>query len=426
MDVRIKNRDIIVMGIQAWDIEIGSNCKNIALEMSKHNRVLYVNPPMDRISSFRERKTAKIKKRKAVRSGQLADLVPLGDQFWNLYPKRMTESINWINSPTLFDWANRRNAKRFYADIQSAIDRLAFRNYLVFNDSSMFLGQFVQEYLQPSHYIYYMRDYLTKNPYWQRQGVRLEPKLIAAADTVLNNSTLYAEYGKQFNLHSYMVGQGCDTRHFDDQFRPIPVAEEVANIKGPRIGYVGFLSSRRLSIALLEEVAQARPDWSLVLVGPEDEAFAQSALHQMENVHLLGSKDAEQLPEYIQGFDVAINPQQINEATMGNYPRKIDEYLVMGKPTVASTTKAMEYFADYTYLGESAAEYVRLIELALQENSVEKEEARRAYGRSHSWTQNVDEIFSAVLKADPAQQLIGDLNESEAEKVKEVQHQEIN
>ena len=84
MDVRIKNRDIIVMGIQAWDIEIGSNCKNIALEMSKHNRVLYVNPPMDRIPRFRERNTTKIKKRKAVRNGQLADLVPLGEQFWNL------------------------------------------------------------------------------------------------------------------------------------------------------------------------------------------------------------------------------------------------------------------------------------------------------------------------------------------------------
>ena len=121
MDVRIKNRDIIVMGIQAWDIEIGSNCKNIALEMSKHNRVLYVNPPMDRISRFRERNTTKIKKRKAVRNGQLADLVPLGEQFWNLYPKSMTESINWISSPALFDWANRRNAKRFYADIQSAM-----------------------------------------------------------------------------------------------------------------------------------------------------------------------------------------------------------------------------------------------------------------------------------------------------------------
>lgn len=411
MDTLIKNRDIIVMGIQAWDIEIGSNCKNIALEMSKNNRVLYVNPPMDRISRYRERHTTKIQKRKAVRKGQLEDLVPLGDQFWNLYPKQMTESINWIGTPAVFDWANKRNAKRFFEDVQSAIDRLAFRNYIVFNDSSMFLGQFVQDYLQPSHYVYYMRDYLTKNPYWKKQGVRLEPQLIAAADTVVNNSTLYAEYGKQFNEHSYMVGQGCDTRHFDDQFRNIPVAPEVAAIPGPRIGYVGFLSSRRLSISLLEEVARAKPEWNLVLVGPEDDAFAQSALHEMENVHFLGSKDAEELPEYIQGFDVAMNPQQINDATRGNYPRKIDEYLVMGKPTVASSTKAMEYFQEYTYLGETAEDYVRLIEQALAENSPELEEKRRSCGRSHSWTQNVHEIFCSILKADPAQKLIGALKE---------------
>ena len=51
----IKGKDIIVVGIQAWDIEIGSNCKNIALEFSKNNRVLYVNPPMTR-SVMREQK----------------------------------------------------------------------------------------------------------------------------------------------------------------------------------------------------------------------------------------------------------------------------------------------------------------------------------------------------------------------------------
>ena len=425
MEALIRNRDIIIIGIQAWDIEIGSNCKNIALEMSRHNRVLYVNPPMDRISRFRERKTEKIKKRRAVRKGSLEDLHPLGEQFWNLFPKRMTESINWIGSPALFDWANRRNAKRFFGDIQSAIDRLAFKNYIVFNDSSMFLGQYVQEFLQPSHYVYYMRDYLTKNPYWKKQGVRLEPQLIAQADTVVNNSTLYAEYGRQFNPHSYMVGQGCDTRHFDDQFRDIPTAPEVLAIKGPRIGYVGFLSSRRLSIQLLEELAAARPQWSMVLVGPEDEAFAQSKLHQMDNVYFLGSKDAEQLPEYIQGFDVAMNPQKINEATMGNYPRKIDEYLVMGKPTVASSTKAMEYFAECTYLGKTSSDYIQLIEKALSENSPELEQRRRAVGRSHSWTQNVHEIYTAVLKADPAQQLIGELRDTETPSIEVVEQEEI-
>jgi len=59
----MKNRDIIVVGIQPWDIEIGSNCKNIALEFAKTNRVLYVNSPLDRISRYRHRNLEKIKNR---------------------------------------------------------------------------------------------------------------------------------------------------------------------------------------------------------------------------------------------------------------------------------------------------------------------------------------------------------------------------
>ena len=35
----ITNRDIIIVGQQPWDVEIGSNCKDIAIEFSKYNRV---------------------------------------------------------------------------------------------------------------------------------------------------------------------------------------------------------------------------------------------------------------------------------------------------------------------------------------------------------------------------------------------------
>ena len=394
----IKNRDIIVFGIQAWDIEIGSNCKNIAVEMAKNNRVLYVNPPMDRVSRFRERHTQKIKKRIQVKKGLAKDLVEIGDNLWNLYPKTMTESINFIKNKTLFDFLNTRNAKRFAKDIKSGIARLGFKDYIVFNDSSMFLGQYVKTLLKPAFYVYYMRDYLTKNPYWKKNGVRLEPKLIKNADCVVNNSTLYTEYGKQFTEHSYMVGQGCDTSLFNDALREIPIPEDLRNIPGPIIGYVGFLSSRRLSIEILEQLAMSKPEWSIVLVGPEDESFSVSTLHELDNVYFLGSRDASTLPNYIKGFDVAINPQLINDATMGNYPRKIDEYLAMGKPTVASATKAMEYFKDYTYLGKTAEDYVQLIEKALQENSKELEEKRSAFGLSHSWENNVNEIYSCILQ----------------------------
>lgn len=395
----MKDRAIIVMGIQAWDIQIGSNCKNIALAFAKHNRVLYVNPPLDRVSKYRERNTEKIQKRIRVQKGEDRDLVQLQAQLWNLYPSQLVESINSIPHEGLFDYFNKRNAKRFCADIKSAIDRLGFEDYIVFNDSSMFLGQHIQEFLQPETYVYYMRDYLVKNPYWKKHGQRLEPQLIAKADCVVNNSTLYTEYALQYNPHAYMVGQGCDTSLFDEDQHDIEIAEALHDIDAPIIGYVGFLSSRRLSIPLLTELAQQQPQWSFVFVGPEDENFKAACLHQLPNVHFLGSQAPESLPSYIKGFDVAINPQLINEATMGNYPRKIDEYLVMGKPVVASATKAMEYFEEYTYLGETTEDYIQLITKALSENSEALIAKRKAFGRAHTWENNVNAISQSIAQA---------------------------
>jgi len=394
----IQNRNIIVIGIQPWDIEIGSNCKNIAQEFARHNRVLYINTPLDRVSMYKEKHTPKIQHRIKVQKGLQADLTQLDSNLWNLNPVGIVESINWIKSPWLYDVLNKRNNRIFAKAIQSALKRLGFNDYILFNDSSMFQGFYMKELLKPATYVYYMRDYLTKNPYWRKQGVRLEPQLISKADVVVNNSTLYANYGLQFNKHSYMVGQGCDVLLFNDVDHEILAAEDLVPIANPIIGYVGFLSSRRLDIRLIAHIAKQRPQWNVVLVGPEDEVFKASELHNIANVHFMGSRDSLQLPRYIKGFDICINPQIVNDATIGNYPRKIDEYLAMGKPTIATATEAMEYFSDYTYLGKSHQDYIELIEKALGENSPEKQQARRRFALSHTWENNVLEIYKAIEK----------------------------
>ena len=399
----IQNRDIVVIGIQPWDIEIGSNCKNIAEEFARHNRVLYVNAPLDRITRQKEKNTPKIQKRIRVEEGTDPDLIQLDKNLWNLYPKGITESINWIKSPWLYDLLNKRNNRVFARAIESAVKRLGFSNIILFNDSSMFSGLYMKELLKPATYVYYMRDYLTKNPYWRRQGVRLEPQLIRKADVVVNNSTLYADYGRQFNKHSYMVGQGCDVSLFNDTDHEILPASDLANIAHPIIGYVGFLASRRLDIGLIANIARQRPAWSIVLVGPEDDVFKASELHAIPNIHFLGSRDSQILPTYIKGFDVCMNPQLVNDATRGNYPRKIDEYLAMGKPTVATATEAMDYFSDYTYLGSSVEEYLILIERALSEDSLEKQQQRRKYATSHTWENNVLEIYKCIERVSTKQ-----------------------
>ncbi len=333
-----------------------------------------------------------------VLNGKRPAIEKISDSMWVLNPKTMLESANFLPDGPLFDWINKMNNWRLAKAILPVIEELNFNDFILFNDSSMFLGLFQKELLKPSVYVYYMRDYLTKNPYWRKHGLRIEPKLIAKADVVTNNSSLYAEYGKRFNEHSYMVGQGCEVDDFDDEINVIEIPDDISNIKEPRIGYVGFLSSRRLSISLLEELAVLEPENSFVLVGPEDENFMASSLHQMKNVFFLGSRMPEELPGYIKGFDVCLNPQQINDATIGNYPRKIDEYLAMGKPTVASATKAMEYFQEFTYLGVDAKDYHELITRALSENSEEKIQARKKFAKSHTWENNVLAIFDSIIK----------------------------
>jgi len=388
----IKGKDIVILSIQPWDIEIGSNCKNIALEFAKENRVLYVNPPMDRITRLKQKNSEKIQKRIRIAKGQETDIVNIGNDLWNLYPKDTIESINWINSQSIFNALNKRNSKILSKNIASAIERLGFSDFLLFNDSSMFLGLHLKELLEPQLYTYYIRDYLVKVPYWKKHGERIEPKLIEKADVVLNNSTLYAEYGSQFNKNSIMVGQGCDIEMFTDEENQIKVPEEFNNIPSPVIGYVGSLTTLRLDIDLLVHIAKQKPEWSVVLVGPEDEIFKNCALHQMPNVYFLGSKDSKELPSYIKGFDICTNPQIVNDITIGNYPRKIDEYLAMGKPVVATDTKAMEMFNQHVYLGKTKEDYVKLIELALEEHSNSKSNQRIAFAKSHTWENNVKEI----------------------------------
>ena len=393
----IKGKDIIIVGQQPWDVEIGSNCKNIAIEFSKNNRVLYVNAPLDRISLMRGGNDEKIKKRKDIVEGKASGLFKIADNLWNLYPDSMIESINWIGIHSIFKMLNKVNNRRFANSIQKATDALGFRDFILFNDNDMFRSFHLKEMLKPALYVYYSRDYMLAVDYWKKHGEKLEPQLIASSDICVANSTYLADYCRQFNPNSYYVGQGCELDLFMDFNGEAP--EDMKKINGVKIGYVGALLGLRLDMGILTEIASKRPEWQLVLVGPEDELFKGSELHQFPNVHFLGSKSPLDLPAYIHSFDICLNPQVISQVTIGNYPRKIDEYLAMGKPVIATSTPFMEaIFNKHTYLAKNPADYIRLIDVALQEDNKERQEERRRFAAEHTWENSVAEIYHAIEK----------------------------
>ncbi len=391
----ISGRDIIVVGQQPWDVEIGSNNKNLAIEFSKNNRVLYVNSALDTITKLKHKDDPKVQMRLAVIDKKADGLIAIQHNLWTYYPDVTIRSINWIKSHSIFNYFNRINNKRFADSILKAIKQLGFKNFILFNDSDIFRSFYLKEFLKPDVSVYYSRDYLLTVDYWKHHGSILEPLLIAKSDLCTANSTYLADYCAKYNKKSFYVGQGCDLSLFDNS-TGIAVPTDITPIKRPIIGYVGALQSLRLDMELLAHVATQRPDWSIVLVGPEDDQFKASNLHQIPNIHFLGSKDGSQLPAYINAFDVCINPQLINQITIGNYPRKIDEYLAMGKPVVATLTRAMEIFAEHVYLGKNKEDYVTLIQQALDENSPEREANRKVFATSHSWENNAKEIYKAI------------------------------
>lgn len=391
----ITGQDIVVVGLQPWDISIGSNCKNIATELAKHNRVLYINPSLDRSTFFKGRHDEKVQFRVDVMKGRKDGLVRITENLWCLYPKQMIESINWIQFKGIHDILNKRNNRKIANDIRGAMNRIGMRRITLFNDQNMVRCFYMREFLNPDVFIYYIRDNLSSIPYFQKHAMQMEEQLIRQADVVATNSEFLANYARIFNPNAKMVGQGCDFSMYCEPVN-IEVANDLKSIKGPVIGYTGFLTSVRLDIELLESLARRNPQWSLVLVGPEDDSFKKSELHRMPNVYFLGNKAPETLPSYIKGFDVAINPQALNEVTMGNYPRKIDEYLAVGKPVVATHTPFMDYFKEYTYLAKSLEDYEQKITKAIIENDAMKEKARRDFALTHTWEENVKMISELI------------------------------
>jgi teichuronic acid biosynthesis glycosyltransferase TuaH len=391
----VKVEPYIIIAQQEWELNLGSNARNLAMEFSKDRPVMYVNPAMDFKSIWRQFKTAHGKKRLQLAFGVGQNTVSAGDNIWVHTPSTLSYSINWIKNTRLHQFFANRNAIGFFRSLRKAINFLGWKkeDCIVLNDSQMFTGFYTKQYLRPLLSFYYIRDNLVEHPYFKLHGSRIEPLTIAGSDAIFANSAYLADYARNHHTISLDIGQGCELDMYDaDKKYEIPA--DIKDIPHPRIGYIGFLTGERLDISLLEELALLKKDWHWVLIGPEEIMFEKSKLHGMPNVYFLGSKKTNLLPGYIQQLDVCLNPQLINPLTVGNYPRKIDEYLAMGKPTVATDTPAMKMFLPHVELAVGAAGYIRAIEKMLQPQEPGHKRDAIACAKSHTWAACIEKIYS--------------------------------
>ncbi|MFT3704727.1 MAG: glycosyltransferase [Agriterribacter sp.] len=393
----MKGKDFIITGLQSWDIPIGSNAIDIAKQIAVDNRVLYVNSPLDMMTIYKKKPTAENAHRMDVLKKKKDPLRQVNKNLWVLDFPFYVWSINSLPDGFLFDAFNKANNKKIFNYIKKIARDIGFENPVHFIDNDIYRSFYSKEILNPQLSVYYRRDNVQPYAYWKKHAGRLEPKLISKSDLVVCNSPQLADYAAEYNKDSNDVGQGVDLSAYDPQIK-FSIPEAIEKIPQPRIGYIGDINSMRLDADLLFELAKSKPDYSFVMIGGEDKVFASHALHTLKNVHFIGSIPKKSVPEYMNALDVCLNPQLVNEITIGNYPRKVDEYLAMGKPVIATTTKTMELFRDHVYLCSSLNEYKAAVEKALTENTEENKRRRIQFAKSHSWENNVQAIYQQIKK----------------------------
>jgi len=405
----IKHRDIVLFSFQPWESDIAFNFKDMAFELAKNNRVLFINRARDRNSLLRNA----LDKRGVPPGGGVGarkkgrNLQQIQEGFWLLHPASILESINWSPSYRLYDFVNRINNKRLAGEIAEAIEELDFEDIIFINDNDFFRGVYQKELIPCEKYIFYIRDFLTIQPFFKKYGPRFEKKMFQKSDMVVANSAYLAEYARQWNRNSFDIGQGCHLENFIVDNLPMP--EDLRNIPRPVIGYCGAVTSMRLDAAVIEYIAASLPDCSVVLVGPMDAQFEKNDFRGLKNIYKLGGKEPGQIPDYVYHFDICINPQAINQLTIGNYPRKIDEYLAAGKPVVATATDAMKMFSDHTFLCSSKEDYISQINMIFSDKKLfsgEERLRRRNFALEHTWENCIGCLGDAYYKTSYAEKMV--------------------
>jgi UDP-galactopyranose mutase len=182
--------------------------------------------------------------------------------------------------------------------------------------------------------VYDCMDELANFKFAPPELAALEQELLSVADVVFTGGhSLYeAKQHRHHNIHPFP--SSVDHDHFAAARTGADVQPDQKGLPRPRLGFYGVVDER-MDLELLAAVADARPDWSLVIVGPVVK-IDPAALPQRANLHYLGGKTYDELPAYLAGWDVALMPFAINESTRFISPTKTPEYLAGGRPVVST------------------------------------------------------------------------------------------
>jgi UDP-galactopyranose mutase len=217
-----------------------------------------------------------------------------------------------------------------------------------------------------------------------RELLDLEAELIGRADLLFTGGQSLYEAKKSRHPRVFAFPSAVDVAHFAKARREQPDPTDQSGVAHPRLGFFGVIDER-MDLALIDAVAESRPGWQVVLLGPTAK-IDPAVLPRRANIHYLGMKKYEELPAYLSGWDVALLPFANNDATRFISPTKTPEYLAAGCPVVSTSVRdVVRPYGDrgLVEIADDPATFVAAVERTLS-------------GRPAAWQQKVDRFLSDI------------------------------
>lgn len=257
--------------------------------------------------------------------------------------------------------------------------------------------------LQPKAVIYDCMDELSAFRGAPPGLTSAEAELFRAADLVFTGGQSLYEAKKNHHPSVHCFPSSIDVRHFAKAREHSSDTADQAAIAHPRIGYCGVIDER-MDLELLAQLANIRPDWQFVMIGPVVK-ISDADLPRAANIHYLGGKKYDELPGYLSGWDVAILPFARNESTRFISPTKTPEYLAAGLPVVSTAiTDVVRPYGDrkLVAIANDAAEFACAVEQLLHRETANEPARLRGVDEflaRSSWDKTFTGMRELILEA---------------------------
>jgi UDP-galactopyranose mutase len=227
-----------------------------------------------------------------------------------------------------------------------------------------------------------------------------EKILLDRADVVFTGGHSLYEHKRHLHHNIFPFPSSVDVPHFAKARELQDDPPDQAEIPHPRVGFFGVVDER-MDIALLEELADTRPDLQIVMIGPVVK-IDPAILPRRPNIHWLGGKKYDELPSYLAGWDVAMLPFALCDATRFISPTKTPEYLAAGKPVVSTSIRDVVKpygHQGLAWIADTAADFAVAIDEALASNRAARLAQADAFLADLSWDRTWSQMWRHVERA---------------------------